>query len=356
MVVILILAAVTWGQSPQSLHDLRSRTDLTEELKGLKSLPKVHYSWPLPNDLLDGASDGLLQEFVRITRAVSIAGEWVTSKQIDTAVRMCKAVNANASGIRAGLAINYSPWHREFGKDLPPMDIGPSHHAELARFRMRMELIKQWLLEANATHGSNVAVSAVLLDTERFVARRSDKTWNEAITAKYDAIHVIAEELFPGVRIEWYGRGIQESSDPEGWSAFPWNTFENKSTTYSCSMYRVPEIGAMRETFRRTYDQARSDNVFEVTPWVALASGYRRQVEKFHEWDDNWDYDLIYSWMLGAELNEPWYGDRPDRFAPWKAAKVVVFYPAPFNPKSPAWGKHFVAYVRGATGVKSLPN
>ena len=358
LVVTPVLALLTsaLAQSPPSLQDLRTRTQLVDQLKGLKPLPKVHYSWPVPNEILDGAADALLHEFVRITRGVSLSGEWATSKQVANAVRICKQVNAQSEGTRASIAINYSPWHREFGKDLPPTDFGPSHHAELARFRMRMETIRQWVLEANVTYGSDVAVRAVLLDTERFVVRRDDKTWNEAITAKYDAIHDIAESVFPQARVEWYGMGIQESSHTDGWSPFPWNTFENKSRTYSCSLYRVPELGTMRETFRKTHEKAVSQNIHEVTPWVALASGYRRKVEKFQEWDDNWDYDLVYSWLLGAELNNSWYADRPDRFAPWNAAKIVVFYPAPFNSKSPGWGKHFVAYVHGATGIKVLPD
>lgn len=352
-----LLAGSVAGQStPVSLEELRSRTEILEALKSLKPLPKVHYSWPLPNDILEGAADPLLQEYVRLTHAVSISGEWATLKHVSTAVRVCKAVNLQSSGRPASIAINYSPWHREFDKELPATDVGPTYHAELARFRMRLETIRQWLSDANREYETSINVSALLLDTERFVARRDDKTWNQAITAKYDAIYEIALDVFPQARVEWYGRGIQESANAEGWSPFPWNTFENKTAAFSCSLYRLPEISVMRETFRRTLDLARQYHGAEVTPWVALASGYRRQIEKFQVWDDNWDYDLVYSWMLGAELNDPWYSQNPERFASWSAAKVVVFYPAPFNSKSPAWGRHFVAYVRGANGVKSLPN
>ena len=93
-----------------------------------------------------------------------------------------------------------------------------------------------------------------------------------------------------------------------------------------------------------------------VTPWIALASGYRRQTDKYHEFSIDWDYDLIYSWQLGAEINHPWFGapEQVERFAPWQKAKIAVFYPEPFG-RSPHWGKHFVAYVRGAHLVKSLP-
>src|SRR5262249_2413606 len=95
----------------------------------------------------------------------------------------------------------------------------------------------------------------------------------------------------------------------------------------------------------------------DVTPWIALASGYRRQVDKYHEFSFDWNYDLVYSWQLGAEVNHPWFGapERHERFAPWNKAKIAIFYPEPFGPRSPQWGRHFVAYVRGAQQIKSLP-
>lgn len=341
---------------PNPKREGESTTRLLDWLGDLKPLPKVHYSWPLPNELLDNPDDPRLIEYVRISHAACFSGEWATRRHVETAVRVCKRVNAGGPTLPASIAINYSPWHREFGKDLPPTDTGSTEKAEVARFRDRITTIKQWLADANREQDAEIRVTAILLDSERLYVKPGDAAWNAAITAKYDLIHEIGKELFPEARIEWYGRGVEESANESGWSPYPWNTFENKAATFSCSLYRVAEIGVMRETFRRTHALARQHGVSEVTPWVALASGYRRQVDKFHEWDVDWDYDLVYSWMLGAELNQPWYGQRPERFAPWNAAKVVVFYPAPFNPKTPQWGKHFVAYVRGANGVKSLPN
>jgi len=68
------------------------------------------------------------------------------------------------------------------------------------------------------------------------------------------------------------------------------------------------------------------------------------------------DRDLIYSWQLGAEINHPWFGapGRHERFAPWNRAKIAIFYPEPLG-RSPHWAEHFIAYVRGAHLVKSLP-
>jgi hypothetical protein len=333
----------------------RDRAELVRQLRELKPLVKVHYSWPLPEELLDNPDDALLFEYVRVTHAASLRAEWGTQRQAETAVRVCKRVNESGPAIAASVGVNYSPWHRQFGKELPPTDFGPTHEAEVRQFRERLSAIKQWVADANREYNTDVRVSALLLDSERFSVKPGDEAWNEAITKKYEVIQDLGKEVFPGARIEWYGRGVRESAHETGWSPFPWNTFKNRTETFACSLYRVPEIGVMRETFRRTLRLAREHGVNEVTPWVALASGYRRETDVFQRWDDDWDYDPVYSWMIGAELNQSWYGDRPERFAPWIAAQVVVFYPAPFNPRSPAWGKHFIAYVRGATGVKSLP-
>ena len=147
----------------------------------------------------------------------------------------------------ASIGVNYSVWHRRFGKNLEPTDIGPTHQAELNDLKKRMEAIREGVNAAD--HGCN-----------------------------------------------------------------------------------------------------------EITPWIALASGYRRQTDKYHEWSHDWNYDLIYSWTLGLELHSRWHGvdERAERFAPWNRAKIAIFYPEPFG-RSPHWGEHFVAYVRGANGIKKLP-
>ena len=75
----------------------------------------------------------------------------------------------------------------------------------------------------------------------------------------------------------------------------------------------------------------------------------------FETWAQDWVYDTVYSPLLGREVNQRWYATLPERYAPWNAAKVVVFYPSPFDPRTPSWGKHFIAYARGATGRNDLP-
>jgi len=334
-----------------------SDTQIVEWLKALKPLPKIHYSWPLQAGFLDNPNDPRFFQYVRLTHAASFRGETVTSRQIEAAVIVCKYVNATEPSIPATLAINYSPWHRRFGKDLPATDTGPTHDREIEYFRDRMILIKEWLAKANARHKTDVRVSALLLDSERFHVKPGNTAWNDAMTAKYRAIYDVGREIFPETPVHWYARGAWiRCASRTGWGETRWFTLEEPGDSFSCSLYRIVELGYMRETFRRTVENAAKHGVDDVIPWVALGSGYRRQTDTFNEWSrGDWDYDLIYSWQLGLEINNKWYGDRPKRFAPWNAAKVVIFYPGPFSRDYKCWPKHFVAYVRGANGVRTLP-
>jgi len=79
--------------------------------------------------------------------------------------------------------------------------------------------------------------------------------------------------------------------------------------------------------------------------------------------------------MLGKELNDPFYAQHPQRFAPWDRARRVAFFPNPLNPstwKQPqsinkTWWpwraeggdvlssvslRQFVAYVKGAAHIR----
>ena len=66
------------------------------------------------------------------------------------------------------------------------------------------------------------------------------------------------------------------------------------------ALHTVPEIGNTREMFRRIVQNADQHGVQDVTPWMALACGYRRNIATFDKWDFDWDYHLAYSWMLDA--------------------------------------------------------
>jgi hypothetical protein len=323
--------------------------------KELKPLQKVHYSFPLPFAKI---SDEQLYEVARLTNAVSLSGEYGTPEQVERAVVVCKQVNVGKPKIPASIAINYSVWHRHFGKDLPPTDTGPTHQAELEHLQSRMGFVRDAIAAANQKHDADIAMTAVLFDSEHFYTRADDEVWNKALTQKYDAAYDTVHRVFPKVRIEWYARGaIHPGASATGWGMASYFALDEKGESFGCSLYQVPEIGYTREIFRRTAKNAEQHGCDKVTPWIALASGYRRQTDKFHEFTLDWNYDLIYSWQLGLEINQPWFGvaERSERFAPWHKAKIAIFYPAPFDPRVTHWAQHFVAYVRGANFNKTLP-
>lgn len=343
------------GGSLAHAQSTQPSPQLLAQLRELKPLPKVHYSWPVP---FEKVPDELLLEYVRLTHAVCVTGEWCTPEQIDRCVAICAKVNATRPDLPASIGVNYSPWHRRFGEKLPPTDKGPTQEEELGYLKTRMETIRGLLKTSNQRHAADVAVTAILFDSERFNTRAEDAGWNKAITEKYNAVYDVARDIFPKARIEWYARGaIEPAASESGWAQASYFALDEKGESFGCSLYQVPEIGYTRETFRRTAANAKKHNCDQVTPWIALASGYRRKTDAFAEFSLDWRYDLIYSWQLGTEVNIPWYSEpvRHERFAPWSMAKIVVFYPEPFG-RSLGWGQHFVAYVRGANGIKSLPD
>ncbi|MDO8629775.1 MAG: PKD domain-containing protein, partial [Phycisphaerales bacterium] len=306
---------------------LPTKEQLTAWLAELPPLPKVHYSFPILQTMLVEPVDPLLVQYVRVSRAVSVAGEGANESHLKAAVTLCQQANTSGVGIPASIAINYSPWHRIFPPDLPPTYTGPESDGEIQMFRDRLISVRQTLASINASRGTQIAITAILLDTERFYVKPASDpdadVWNAAIDAKYTAFYNVARQLYPNASVEWYGRGIEESAAATGWSPFPWFTFREPGDSFSCALYRVSEIGAMRETFRRTYDFADEHGVSRVTPWIALGAGYRRQPDQFELWYTDWDYDTVYSLLLGREINTPWYGQQPDRFAPWGAAEIV---------------------------------
>jgi len=350
----MLMAFQAGPRSAACAEDSLAPPLLLSQLRELKPLPKVHYSWPLPFDKL---SDELLYEYVRLTQAASVSGEWCKQEHIDRCVAACKRVNTTNPKIPASIGINYSPWHRRFGKNLPPTDTGPTHKAELEYLKERMEKILEWLQVSNKKYETNITVTAILFDSEHFHAKADDPEWNKALTAKYNAVYDIVQEVFPKVHIEWYARGaVQPGASETGWINTTYFALDEKGDSFGCSLYQVPEIGYTREIMRRTAERAVKHDCKKVTPWIALASGYRRKTDKYHDFEMEWNYDLIYSWKLGAEVNQPWFGEpvRHGRFAPWNMAKIAIFYPEPFG--RPRWGQHFVAYVRGAYLIKSLPD
>lgn len=353
---IIMLLAVSVAVLPASVHCngsgmvRLSEAEINSKLLALKPLPKVHYFWPPSPEL----SSRRLYELARITHSLCVSGEGATEQHVDNCVYTCARVNKTGPVIKASLGVNFSPWHRRFGKKLPPTDRGPTYQEEIRYFEKRARMVKQWVEQSNKKYGSDVKIGAITLDSERFYVLKGNDRWNEGMREALDAIHIKARSIFPGARIEWYGRGIARAAGGDGWAKTRIWTGKEIKAPLSCSLYTIAEIERTRETFRRTCKLADMLSIYDVTPWVALAAGYRRSLLKMQDWDFDWSYDIMYSYLIGAELNIKWYGDRPERFAPYKRAKVIVFCPRPFDKRSPDWARHFIAYVRGATGVQEL--
>lgn len=331
--IIIILITMFCPYSPAKTL---SKSEIDIKLDALKPLSKVHYSWPTSPDV----SDQRLYELARIMHSLSVYGPDVKKQHVDRYIYICARINKTKPTIEASFGILFSPWNK-FPKEFPPVYRGSAYQQELTQFKERAQQIKKWVAESNNKYGSNVKIGAIMLDCERFKIKEKDDFWNEGMREALDAVHVIAATIFPGARIEWYGRGIRSGAKT------PYCTGKEIKAPLSCSLYSVPKNIRSRETFRKTCQLAEQMGIDDVTPWVALASGYRRGL-KGQYWDMDWSYDVIDSFWMGAELNHSWFGQRPERFAPYNRAKIIIFYPRPFDPRVPDWPKHFIAYVRGA--------
>lgn len=334
--------------SPDATHPAPvDRAQLLAWMRELDPLPKVHYCWPVPQEMLI-EGDAVLYEYVRLTRSVGIFGMWKSQPAIEKAVEMCDAVTHSDTAAPATIAINYSPWHWRWPEDLPPTHTGPEHDEVIEYYYNLMSDIKEWLDQANARLGSDVQVSVLLLNTERFQVREENEpnaeAWNAAIDDKYDSIFNVCKEVFPDARVEWYGRATA-----------PWHfTGQELGNGFATWLYNLPFVDRTRAMFRSAYESAQALGSGDVMPWIALAAGYHLDQEG-EPWDFDWNFDLRFSWQIGAEVNDPYYGDHPAEYAPWHAAWAATFYPGPFDQRVPYWGEHFVAYVRGAHGITELP-
>ncbi|THB73087.1 MAG: hypothetical protein D6B28_04320 [Gammaproteobacteria bacterium] len=351
-----------------------SQRDILNELKKLSPLQKVHYSWPLAKEFISPRNP-IAYEYARLTHAISLRAENISEKDLYSAVRICNKVNKTKPAKPCSIAVNYSPWHRHFKKDLPPTDFGKTHKKEIDSYVESITHVKHMLAKANKTTGAEIKLTAILLDSENFrIAKGNEirwrayvlkrygtvfadtKEWNDAINKKHRVIYEKSKQLFPETKVIHYDRGAWfPAATSSGWMEAERYTLEEPGDVFSVSLYRIVELADTRESFTRTFNNAKKHNEDEVVPWVALASGLKRDPEKFNVWTGNWDYDLVYSWQIGAEINNPHYSKKPNKYAPWNAAKDVVFFPTPFHPKKPAWPKHFIAYVRGANGITELP-
>lgn len=339
-----------------------SDEQIVEWLSELEPLPKTHYSFAFPgamlNEPVDSLTYQLAYEYLRITGAFTFN---VYSVRLDNTRRVLNAfeqIDALYPDRPCRLALKHSPWHHMWPRGLPPTDFGPDHDAEIEYFRSNLAQARSVIDQVNSEKGMNTEISVIFFDTEIFRPKSPDEPgaseWNAAIDAKYNAFYNIAKTYFPDIIVDWYQRGARyRCKANDGWCDRTWFTGNELGDGYGSALYTLPEFYAMQQTYTRTAEAALAAGYSRVTPWVALGAGYQRSLEDAFTFTKNWDYHLWYSWQIGAELNHPWFAGNPERFAPWDHAEYVMFYPRPFEP--PHWGKHFVAYVRGAHLIRSLP-
>jgi hypothetical protein len=346
--------------------------NIADELRKLRPLPKVHYSWGLRSDFISDRDNELMYELARLTHSLSIVGEATPPSQIDNCVYTCARINKTNPEIPCSIGINYSPWHRKFKPEqgfAKPISkkynytifSDRTYHAEIKQFVLKMTEVKRWVNQSNAKYGSDVKIGAILLDCERFYRRENDPLWNETMGEALNAIHVEAVKLFPDARIEWYNRGRFQGPDENRPLLSNYLVDNLIMTGMSCSLYSLPYRTRMQKLFQATCDLADTHTLdgkrpwkgLDVTPWVALNYGMDWEIYKSGERDlkvchrdyGPWDYPLSASREMGAEINSS--------VSPYDRAKVVIFFPAPFDSNFPNWGRHFIEYCKGAAQASS---
>lgn len=350
-------------------------------LKGLKPLKKPHLSWPIPTLYLNssrGFLDGVMLDFVRITGGCSIDAGSIN--KTNTCVELCAATKTSRAAAKlppSVVVFNYSPWYAKFpGRD--PRITGAPEVAELSYYKEQLQAVASVLRQSK----TGVQMGAILLDSEKFNTKSINTTaFRAALTRKHDLIWNVSQAVFPGVRIELYNRGSVEKWDTDPtWrqNQHRMYTLEEQGSSFSISLYTIPEILREREYYTRTVAAAMKYNMSgprpgtttAVTPWLALGCGNLRvpQIGKRGPFSFTFNYEMVYSWQMGLEINNPYYGDstRETMYAPWRYATAVAMYPSIFDTRAIPAGpgsrstsmmQHFVSYVRGANELNGVaPN
>ena len=236
----------------------------------------------------------------------------------------------------------------------------------MAHYRTGLTNISHWIALANEQlGGAPISVGALLLDSEVFEADWwFPASYTAAVTRKHELIYNASRLHFPAstnVEILYYSYGAVRRSPPSwvgvpppgqdplrkglppGWRRDNRFTLQERlgGAPFTVPLYAVPELQETREVFRQTAALAAryaatagaagpTDGA--VVPWIALGCGYRRAIahcitrgpECSASFDTTWNYDQVHSWMLGAELNQPFFAEHPDEFAPWGKATAVL--------------------------------
>ncbi len=334
-------------QRPEG-SDLSYNQKILAWMKELEPLPKIHITWPIPRVVLHGLDEGMLFEYARITHSLAIYGEYGDQAYMRKIVETCQRVNDTNPEIPCTLSVLLRPWLRILPVDAPVTYRGPEYYEEIQFIEEQLAKTKALLVEANQYLGASVTITCVFLDVERFFVRGPDQPdaeeWNTALDEIYNVIYDVIKVALPDARVEWYGRAIS--------GLF---TLREKGDSYSVPLYQIDDRDTTRRVYWRAYREAVLHNVSEVTPWLSLGTSYLYLPSGEKVWSFENISAISLSWQLGAEINDPWYADRASQFAPYHAAKYVIFWPNAFDERVPDWGRHFVAYVRGAHAITEIP-
>ncbi len=295
---------------------------MIRELKALASLQTTHYSFPIAHNLLDPISLEV-REYVRITRGLSLHPAYHNEQCVRNAVELCQEFDAT-------LAINYSPYHMY---QTTAADFGESYFDELQRMAYGLFDLREWI-------GNAVPVKMILLECERYWVWPQDTDEHKAnVILKYNIVYDLCKAVFLDATVEWYKRGhrrLREGSTGQYWERYCRFTEEERGDHRSCELYAWTHPDLMWETWRRMVAGLKGDET--ANAWVSLGAGWTTPVVGDDtKWIMNYDYRLAQSRFAGYLLNQVW---KPN---------AVVFYPAPFDHRTPHWTKHFIEYVKGAT-------
>ena len=365
-------------------------------LKGLPQLTKVHYSWSLPYSYQVPywenltVSDGLLVDYARVTGSLSIqinSADW-DQNSTTVLVQACDAATRMSSPPReVKIGVNYSPWQHIYKSKSDPRDES-KEAAERARLFTNAPRFLGYVAEANRVLKTKVKIGLVMLDSETFTWNESSPhSWVDALTRKHEQAYNWTQELFPGVRLMYFGYGMsywRPSTAPadetacfslaqppkRGFctsAAFSYKESFGADVPFAVSLYEPGEPQLERDQFNTTVSAAWARGVQSVVPYIALGCGWvspgfvfnRVGTMTHHGSFANFlDYDQRYSAQLGRQVNRPEYASSD--FGEWQAAEMAIFYPSPLDVHGKAsaitngsthYMDHLLAFVHGATAA-----
>ena len=343
-------------------------------------------------------SSPTLRDFARITHSLPIrvplhgdsatfAEDGTDAHQISQAVKICADTNAT-------LNLNWSPWYYYYNctacKSDPRVQ-GEPEAAEIGLFTEYLNRAKDWVAAANKQWGTDVKITSVALDSEKFAFANAhhavvgQQDWVGNLTRKNNLVFETVKKVLPDAHPFQYDRGgcgrcePQWGTSPPGSDTDPFNrgigwcadgfryvdTYtlqpDELGDMYGLSLYTVAEPGNTRAQMNNTANRCLADpNCKAVMPTIVLGAGYRHNVSNFgatffttevagsadahagggkdkfidgRRAGPDWDYDPYYSWILGAQLNRPeeYGGNNSARWARWDMATQVQLFPGPFG-------------------------